>query len=157
MLLERNNSIPEDGFGHATDLVENQSREIASTERHEPPTGQLSEHARPEGRYPPTAFIDEAHFAHVITDALDRVCQAHSLGNVISEPPEIDDVATSPQPRSTFEQRGLESAAFQPEGKRWAGYTDARNEYCLGAHAINYRTRSGAVPGRLRVHRRKTH
>jgi hypothetical protein len=51
-------------------------------------------------------------------------------------PPEIDDVTTTPQPRSTFEQRRLEPAASQPEGKRRARNTDARNEYCVVAHGI---------------------
>src|SRR5262249_21961356 len=46
MLQERNNFVAENGLGHAFDLVEKQSREIASTERHEPPTGQLPEHTR---------------------------------------------------------------------------------------------------------------
>src|SRR6516225_6328104 len=137
MLLERNNFIAEDGLGHVADLVEKQSREIASTERHEPPTGQLPEHARAEARYPLAAFIDNTHFAHVIAEPLDCVRQAHSLGNVVSEPPEIDDVTATPQPRSTFEQRRLEPAASQPEGKRRARNTDARDEYCLGVHGIN--------------------
>jgi hypothetical protein len=73
MLQERNNFVAKDSLGHAADAVEKQSREIASTERHEPPTGQFPEHARAKARYPPTVFIDNVHFAHVIADALYRV------------------------------------------------------------------------------------
>jgi hypothetical protein len=38
LLLERKNFVAEDGLGHVADLVEQQLREITSTEGHEPPT-----------------------------------------------------------------------------------------------------------------------
>src|SRR6516164_9430121 len=96
LLLERNNLITEDGLCRAPNLLEKQSREIASSERHEAAAGHFLEYSSAKTRYSITIVIDNAHFADVIANAVKVICETHLIGNVISEAPEIDDITAGP-------------------------------------------------------------
>ena len=46
-----------------------------------------------------TVATDEAHFTYLIAEAADLADEAHLLGDVVADPPEIDDVATRTKAR----------------------------------------------------------
>src|SRR5215469_14991537 len=80
-----------------------------------PPAGQFAKNAGPETGHALATIADDPHLAHAVADAIDFSQQPHSLGNVISETPEVDDVAASAQRRRMFDQGRLEARRFQPK------------------------------------------
>ena len=51
--------------------------------------------------------VDDPHFANVIANTVNFAHKAHVLGNVITKPPEIDDVATRSQRGRVFNQNSV--------------------------------------------------
>lgn len=52
---------------------------------------------------------DEPHFAYLIAEAPDGVDKAHLLGDVVADPPKIDDVAAPTKPRRLLDEENLMS------------------------------------------------
>ena len=113
--LEANDLIAENDLRCILYLVEQQPGEVAARERHEAPAGQFAKNAGPETGHALATIADDPHLAHAVADAIDFSQQPHSLGNVISETPEVDDVAASAQRWRMFDQGRLEACRFQPK------------------------------------------
>ena len=58
---------------------------------------------------------------HVIAGAIDVSRQTHTLGDVVSKTPEVDDIAPRAQRGRALNQSRLEPSCFQPEGECWSG------------------------------------
>ena len=137
LLLQADDFIVEDNLRRAFDLLNQQSRELAASERHIASVGQLSENAGSEASQPLAGLVDNPHLAHVVADAVDVPYQAHALRNVVSEAPEVDDVTARARLRRTFDQGRLKPRGPQPKRKRRSGDSCPRNQNGFAVHAGN--------------------
>ena len=77
-----------------------------------PSAGQLTEDLRPGASHALASVVDNPHLTHVTANAIDVACQAHALGNIVSEAPEVDDIADCAQRRRVLDQGRLEACCF---------------------------------------------
>src|SRR5690242_6792367 len=70
----------------------------------------------------------------MVADAVDLRNQSHALGNVVSEPPEVDDIAAGAQMGRALDQRRLKAGGPEPERKRRPGDSCSRDQYGFGFH-----------------------
>src|SRR5271166_2047373 len=96
--------------------------------------GQITENLCAKASHTLAPIVYNPHFTHVITNAPDVTRQAHALGNVVTETPEIDNIATGAQRRCTLDQRRLEPCRFQPKRQCWSTDTNSRDEQGLTIH-----------------------
>ncbi len=76
----------------------------------------------------------------MIADAIDVICQAHTLSNVVAKAPEVDDVAAGTQLRRALDQHWPKPAFAEPISQGWACNADARNQDRFVCHwAREYR------------------
>ena len=122
LLLERDDLLVEHGFAEASGLLEQQPRKIASPQRHEAPAGQFVEDPGAKAREAPPGIVHDPQFPRVIADPVHLLEQAHALGDIVSEPPDVKHVAATAQGRRPLDQGRLESSLPQPEGERRSGY-----------------------------------
>ena len=106
-LMKADNLVVENDFCGAFDLLEQQSREVAASERHITPSRQFTEDTGPKAGYRLTSVAHDPQPAHVISDAVDLLRQTHTFGNVVSKTPEVDDVAAGTKGRGTLNQSWL--------------------------------------------------
>jgi hypothetical protein len=89
---------------------------------------------RSEPRNPLAVAIDDAQLAHMVAEPFELAPQPHTLGNVISQSPKIDDIAVGAKRRGALDEDRLEASRFEPEGERRPCNADSRNQYRLRAH-----------------------
>jgi hypothetical protein len=63
-----------------------------------------------------------------MTKLIDLTRRAHALCYVITEAPEVDDIAALAKHRCMLDNGRLEACLFEPKCKRGAGNTCARNQ-----------------------------
>ena len=113
---EIDDCVTENNFSRAFDLPKQKPGKIAAPKGHEASSRQLMEDFRPESGYPFAPVINNSHFTDVITNAIDVAQQAHAPGDIISEAPEVDDVAAGTRRSRMLNYRRFEASFFQPEG-----------------------------------------
>ena len=69
-----------------------------------------------------------------VANPTEVVGETHALGNVVAEPPEVDDITAGARGVGKFQERRLEACRFQPEGERRSGNPGARNQDRLIIH-----------------------
>ena len=136
-LFEADDFVAENDFRAVLDLLVQQLGQFAASDRHITSAGQFVEDPRAETGNGSAFCVHDAHFTHVIAGAVDAVAQAHALGNVVAEPPEVDDVTACAQGRRVLDQSWLEPGGFQPEGKGGAGDTCARDQDGFHLHTLD--------------------
>jgi hypothetical protein len=72
-----------------------------------------------------SGVIDHAHAFHLVRAIQQGGCEAHALGDVESETPEIDDVTTATESRRSFEQHRFVPESAEPIRQRWPGHPRA--------------------------------
>ncbi len=99
MLLKADNLVVENDFRGVFDFFEQQTRKLASGERHVSPAGQLREELGSKARCAPAAIVHDPQFPHFVANAIDLGDQPHPLGNVVAKTPEVDHITSAAQRR----------------------------------------------------------
>ena len=79
-LFDGDDLVVEKNFRIPFDTVEQQAREIASLKRHITSPGQFGKNSGAKAGEASTSIIHDAHFLHVVADAVDLADQPHALG-----------------------------------------------------------------------------
>jgi hypothetical protein len=87
--------------------------------------GHAPEDADVESSALTTVATDEAHFAYLIAEAADLADEAHLLGDVVADPPEIDDIAAPTKAGRLLEEENLVPCLRQPVAKSRPGDADS--------------------------------
>src|SRR6185437_286560 len=69
--------------------------------------------------------IDEPYFAHLISQRANLVDDTHLLCDVVPDSPEVDDVASLPEPRRLFDEQHFVAQPVQPVSESRTGDADA--------------------------------
>ena len=111
------NRIAENRFDLVVQRTEDRGRQVGTPQACEAAVGHAVEYIDWE----PTAFaavpVDKAHFSHLVTQLFDSRDQAHFLGNVVTEPPEIDDVTAATELRRLLNEHHFMTGLPQPVGE----------------------------------------
>src|SRR5262249_17284607 len=128
------NLVAEQHLDLAFDRLEQRLRKVASRESDETPACQLAKDPYAKSSRALSMIVNDAHLPHVIADALEVRTQSHMNADVVSETPEIDDVAASTQYRRVLDNRRRETSRFEPERKCWPRDSCARDKDCFTLH-----------------------
>jgi hypothetical protein len=134
LLPKADNLIAENDFGIALQLVEQHAGKVAASDRHITSVSQLLEDLGAKASYALSEIVYNSHLAHMIADAIDLACQAHTLGNVVPKTPEINDISAGAWRRRALNQGRLEPGCLQPEGEGWSGDSCPGDQYGLISH-----------------------
>jgi hypothetical protein len=120
-----NDLVIEDDFSRIFDFVEYQSRQVTTAQCNVTTAGQLIKHCCPKASRTSTFLIDQSYLAHIIADASNFGCEAHTFRDVIAQPPEIDDVAALLQRWRSLDEGRIVTRAFQPIRESWLTDSDS--------------------------------
>ena len=134
LLLKVGNLIVENDFGLTLQVVEQHTGKVAPSDCHITSVSQSLEDVGAKASYALSEIVYNSYLAHVIADAIDLACQAHTLGDVVSKTPEIDDISTGAQRGRALNQGWLEPGCLQPEGEGWSGDSRPGDQYGLIFH-----------------------
>jgi hypothetical protein len=98
------------------------------------PASELAQDIGAEARNAAPCGVDETQLLRLIALARERRKQVHSLGDLIAETPEIDDVAAGAQARRPFHEHRRKAISGQPIRQRRAGNSDAGDEHGFVLH-----------------------
>ena len=101
------NRIAENGLDLPIEGVINRRRKIGPAQAGEPAVGHAAEDLDGETAALAAPRIDEAHLLYLVAKRVDLRKQAHPLGDVIADPPEIDHVAATAQGGRVFDQHDI--------------------------------------------------
>src|SRR5262249_1333197 len=115
-------------------FLDQKTRQPAARNCHITAAGQFQKDACTEATDASASFIDDPHLSDVISDSVDLIAKPHALGYVIAKAPKIDDITSLPECCAGFNHCGLKSTRPQPEGERWPGHSQTRNQNRFSAH-----------------------
>jgi hypothetical protein len=126
---DRRDTVAENDFTRRFDRAEEQLGKIAARQTEETPPGELAKDICLEASHPLGAVIDEPQLSHVIGAAFESGKKPHSLRDVVTQSPEIDDVPAGSQARRPLDQSRLEALAGEPICEGASSNSGAANEH----------------------------
>ena len=112
---------------------------------------QAAEHVGREAAARAAVPVHETHLPHLVTQVPDPGDQAHLLGDVVADPPEVDDVAPASEPGRGLDEQDLVTPFPQPVSERRTGDPRPVDD---NSHArLRGRARTRRTTGRRRARR----
>ena len=128
ILLEAHDLLVEYDFCDRLRFLQQQASQVATPNRDETPSSYLAEDVCTKPRLTLTFVVNDPHLPHAVIETIELSTQSHSVGDVISESPKVNDVAARPNRRRALDDRRFPPCPRQPIRKRWAGYAGSRDE-----------------------------
>jgi hypothetical protein len=134
--VELDDAIVEDHLAGVFDLVENLAGEIAAAQAQEA----AAEHILDRGVLDPTdaaaMSVDKPDLSHVVADAVQLWDQPHSLSNVVSAPPKVDNISSSAQGARALANGRRIAVLQQPVSESGTRDSRAGNKNGLVRHPV---------------------
>ncbi len=99
LILDPRHGVAKDRLDPSVQRAVDRRRKVGAPQAREAAVGHAAENIDRETAAPAAAPVDVAHFLHLVTQLSDSGDQAHLLGDVVADPPEVDGVAAAAELR----------------------------------------------------------
>src|SRR5690242_1839822 len=121
LLLDLSYRVAKDRFDVSIKRTEDRSSEIGAPHLDEAAVGHAAENVNREAAGFTTIPVNVAHLPDLITQLFNSTEQAHFIGDVVANSPEVDRITATPKMRRLLDEQHFVTAFPQPICERRAG------------------------------------